>query len=115
MPALLYMDVHMPQAVTEQLRRRDVEVITAIEDGRTEASDEQLLERSTRLARVMVTFDVRFKAMAEEWQRSGRIFGGLIYAHPLRVSIGQLVQDLELIAKATARTDWLNIIERLPL
>lgn len=115
MSAMLYMDVHVPQAVTEQLRRRKVEVITAIEDGRAECSDEQLLDRSTRLVRVMVTFDVRFKAMAEEWQRAGREFCGLVYAHPLRVSIGQLVQDLELIAKATNRGELFNVIEHLPL
>jgi hypothetical protein len=33
MTVRLYMDVHVPQAITEQLRRRDVDVLTAIEDG----------------------------------------------------------------------------------
>ena len=33
MPATLYMDVHMPKAVTNQLRRRGVDVLTAFEDG----------------------------------------------------------------------------------
>jgi len=28
----LYMDVHVPQAITEQLRRRGVDVLTTIED-----------------------------------------------------------------------------------
>ena len=93
MCAMLYMDVHVPQAVTDQLRRRNVDVITAIEDGKARSSDDDLLERSTALSRVIVTFDVRFKAMAEEWQRAGRPFAGLVYAHPLRTSIGQLVQD----------------------
>jgi hypothetical protein len=70
---------------------------------------------ATELGRVMVTFDVRFKAMAENWQRSGRVFSGLIYAHPMRVSIGKLVLDLELIAKATDESDWLSAVEHLPL
>jgi hypothetical protein len=43
--------------------------------------------------------------MAEQWQRSRREFSGLIYAHPLRISIGKLVQDLELIARATEPRD----------
>ncbi len=29
----LYMDVHVPQAITDQLRRRGVDVLTAIEDA----------------------------------------------------------------------------------
>ena len=32
MAILLYMDVHIPQAITDQLRRRGVDVLTAIED-----------------------------------------------------------------------------------
>jgi hypothetical protein len=109
------MDVHVPQAVTVQLLRRSVDVLTAFEDATTELADDQLLVRSTELGRLLVTFDVRFKAMAENWQRQGRRFGGLVYAHPLRVSIGQLVLDLELIAKATEPNEWVNSVEYLPL
>jgi hypothetical protein len=29
----LYMDVHVPQAITDQLRRRGIDVLTAIEDN----------------------------------------------------------------------------------
>jgi hypothetical protein len=63
----------------------------------------------------MVTFDIRFKALAQQWQQTEREFAGLIYAHPLRVSIGGLVLDLELISGATDRDDWLNTVEHLPL
>lgn len=115
MPACLYMDVHVPYAVTEQLLRRGVDVITAIEDDAAELPDGELLDHCAGLGRILVTFDIRFKAMAETWQRSGREFGGLIYAQPLRVSIGRLVHDLELIAKATDRSKWFNTIEHLPL
>jgi hypothetical protein len=115
MRVALYMDVHLPQAVTDQLLRRNVDVLTAIDDKSAELADDQLLNRSTELGRLMVSFDVRFKAMAEDWQRSGRHFGGLVYAHPLRISIGQLVHDLELIAKATEPNDWQDVIEHLPL
>jgi hypothetical protein len=115
MPVALYMDVHVPQAVTDQLLRRNVDVLTAFADGAAEEMDDVLLDRASQLARVIVTFDVRFKAMAENWQRSGRAFGGLVYAHPMRVSIGKLVLDLELIAKATEQIEWLNAVEHLPL
>lgn len=68
----LYMDVHVPLAIAEQLRRRGVDVLTASEDGTTTLPDEQLLERAAILGRVMFTQDIRFKALAEDWQRQGR-------------------------------------------
>jgi len=48
-------------------------------------------------------------------QRSGAIFAGVVYAHQLRVSIGQCVADLELVAKAGKEDEWINRIEYLPL
>lgn len=36
----LYMDVHVPSAVTEGLRRRGVDVLTSQEDGTRAADDE---------------------------------------------------------------------------
>jgi hypothetical protein len=115
MSVALYFDVHVPQAVADQLRRRNVDVLTATEDGAARFDDDVLLRQTTDLGRVIVTFDVRFKAMAEDWQRAGKAFVGLIYAHPMRVSIGQLVNDLELVAKATDAKDWQSAIEHLPL
>jgi hypothetical protein len=37
------MDVHVPQAITDQLRRRGVDVLTAIEDDSAELLDDELL------------------------------------------------------------------------
>jgi len=68
----LYMDVHVPQAITDQLRRRGVDVLTAIEDGCAELLDDALLERVRTLGRLLFTQDIRFKAMAEDWQRQQR-------------------------------------------
>jgi hypothetical protein len=55
------------------------------------------------------------KRWRKDWQAAGRPFGGLVYAHPLRVSIGKLVTDLELIAGATDPSEWVNAVEHLPL
>jgi hypothetical protein len=109
------MDAHVHSAVTEQLRRRAVDVLTAQEDNADDFDDEGLLSRSTALGRVMFTFDIRFKARAEDWQRQGKPFAGLVWGHPMRLTIGQMVIDLELLAKATDPADWQNIVERLPL
>ncbi|MFO0969246.1 MAG: DUF5615 family PIN-like protein [Gemmataceae bacterium] len=115
MSVLFYMDVHVHSAVTEQLRRRSVDVLTAQDDDATHLPDDQLLERSTTLNRVLFTYDIRFKALAEEWQRQSKVFAGLIWAHPMRLTIGRMVTDLEIIAKATESPEWLNVVDQLPL
>lgn len=48
MPLALYMDHHVPQAITLGLRLRGVEVLTAYEDGTHEIEDADLLNRATR-------------------------------------------------------------------
>ena len=108
------MDVHVPQAITEQLRRRGVNVLTAIEDSAATLADEELLERARVLGRVIFTQDIRFKTLAEDWQRQGLPFAGLIFGHQLRGTIGQFVRDLELIVRASELDEWLNNIEHLP-
>lgn len=109
------MDVHIPLAITDQLCRRGVDVLTTHEDGTTTLQDDELLERARILGRVIFTHDIRFKALAEDWQRQGREFAGLIFGHQLRGTIGQYVKDLELIALSSEPEEWLNVIEHLPL
>ncbi len=111
----LYFDVHVDHAIAAQLRLRQVDVLTPQEDGATQFTDELLLERGSRLGRPIVTHDIRFLAMAEDWQRKSRTFCGLIFGHLMQVSIGRCVKDLELIAKATYPQDWASTILRLPL
>ena len=114
MPVPLYMDVHAPQAITDQLRRRGVDVLTAQDDDATELEDPDLLERARSLGQVVFTQDIRFKALAEDWQRQGWPFAGLAFGHQLHGTIGKYVSDLELIATASEPADWLNIVEHLP-
>ena len=110
----LYMDVHVPGPLTDQLRLRGVDVLTVPEDGLRRFPDEDLLERARVLGRVIFTHDIRFRVLAEEWQRLGKPFAGLGFAHPLHATIGQLVSDLELLAKASDSADRMNTIEYLP-
>jgi uncharacterized protein DUF5615 len=108
------MDVHVPQSITDQLRRRGTDVLTAIEDGWAERSDSDLLAHGFELGRIIFTQDIRFKALAEEWQRQGRPFAGLVFGHQLGGTIGQFVHDLELIVRASNPDEWANTIEYLP-
>jgi hypothetical protein len=111
----LYLDVHVPQAIADQLRRRGVDVVTAIEDGSALLPDDQLLERARTLGRVVFTQDIRFRALAEDWQRQGRPFAGLLFGHQLRATLGRYVRDLELVALASEPAEWQGQVGHLPL
>jgi hypothetical protein len=46
---------------------------------------------------------------------TGREFAGVIYVHQLKLTIGQTIAELELIARAGNPGDFRNRIEYLPL
>ncbi|MBX3439219.1 MAG: DUF5615 family PIN-like protein [Planctomycetaceae bacterium] len=111
----LYMDVHVHAAITEQLELRKVDVLTAQDDSRADSDDERLLDRATELGRALFSQDRDFLAIAADRQRRRHNFAGIVYGHPLRVSIGQCVHDLELISKCYEPADLQNRVEHLPL
>jgi len=111
----LYMDVHIPYAITTGLRLRDVDVLTAQEDGAAEYEDSALLDRATELGRVLFTYDDDLLEEAAIRQHKGHTFVGGVYARQLDVTIGQCVDDLELIGKACDPSEWLSRVEYLPL
>ncbi len=111
----LYMDVHVPRAITVGLRSRGVDVLTAQEDGTRTLDDPELLDRATQLGRPLFSRDDDLLAEAHRRQSEGIEFAGVIYAHQLQVSIGKCITDLELIAKAGEAEDMLNRVEYLPL
>lgn len=109
------MDHNVPAPITSGLRMRDVDVLTAYEDNHDRVDDDVLLERATALGRVLFTRDADLLNEAKRCYRRGIEFGGVIYAHQLRVSIGTAVHDLELIAQASNAEDLDNMIQFLPL
>lgn len=115
MGVAFYMDVHVPGQITQQLRNRGIAVLTAQEDVRDTASDDELLERATELGRAVFTQDVRFRVLAENWQRQGRRFAGLFFGSQLGATIGAYVEDLTLIATASEAEEWHDVVQFLPL
>jgi predicted nuclease of predicted toxin-antitoxin system len=111
----LYVDVHVRRAVTNGLRLRGVDVLTAQEDGRSELDDARLLDRATALGRVLFTQDDDLLTEAVRRQRDGSTFAGVIYAHQLNITIGECVDSLQLIALAAEPDEWVNRITYLPL
>lgn len=115
MPLSYLMDQHIPKSITVQLRLRGIDVLTAHEDGSHELEDPELLDRATELGRVLFSQDDDLLAEAHHRQKYGIPFGGVIYGHQLRVTIGQCVQDLELLAKTCEPESMKNSVEYLPL
>ncbi len=111
----LYMGVHVRRAVTEGLRLRGVDVLTAQEDGAGGFADPELLDRATQLGRVLFTQDDDLLSEAKQRQQLGESFGGVVYAHQLNITIGECIADLELIAHASEPAEWINHTEYLPL
>jgi Domain of unknown function (DUF5615) len=74
----LYMDVHVPDAITVGLRLRRVDVLTAQEDGARRLSDALLLDRATALARVLFSQDEDLLREAAQRQQQGVSFAGVI-------------------------------------
>jgi hypothetical protein len=108
------MDHHVPSAITDGLRRRGVDMLTAFEDETALWDDERLLERATQLGRVLFSQDRDFLILSRGWLRSGREFVGLVYAHQLSITVGEAIRDLELIAGVYDPEDMRNRIEFLP-
>lgn len=115
MPINFYMVVHIPRAITLGLRMKIVDVLIAQEDEADKLPDPELLDRATFHKRILFSFDDDLLVESVERQRAGKKFGGVIFAHPLRISIGKCVQDLKMIAEVCELEDFKNHIEFLPL
>jgi predicted nuclease of predicted toxin-antitoxin system len=109
------MDVHVPHPITRALRKLGVDVITAQEDGTARWKDPDLLDRAAELERVFFSQDEDLLIEAARRQRQGVLFNGVVYAPQLALTIGQFIEELELLAKAGVPADFANAVQYLPL
>jgi hypothetical protein len=111
----LYMDAHVPSAITEGLRRRGIDVMTCQDDGADRFPDQELLKRATLLERVLFSQDDDLLKLAAHWQEVEKQFHGVVYAHQLSGGIGELIRDLELILNCCTIDELVNQVHYLPL
>lgn len=109
------MDVHVRRPVTTGLRRREVEVMTAQDDGTSRWDDDELLDRAMTVGRVLFTQDDDLLQEAARRQRRGQAFAGVIYAHQQNITVRRTIEDLELIAKVCEPSELANRVVFLPL
>ncbi|MBI3412425.1 MAG: DUF5615 family PIN-like protein [Planctomycetes bacterium] len=110
-----YMDVHVHSGITNGLRIRGVDVLTAQEDQADMMLDPQLLDRATALNRVLFSQDEDFLKEASKRQQGSEHFAGVVYCAQLALTVGQIVRDLEIIAKAGDLEYMADKVEFLPL
>ncbi len=65
------MDVHVPYAISAELRLRGIDVLTAQEEGASELEDSALLDRASSLGRILFTRDDDLLSEASRRQRTG--------------------------------------------
>lgn len=115
MKVSFYLDENVNRAVAVGLRQRGVDVLRTQEDGRSGAPDDEILDRATALNRVLFTQDDDLLVEASSRQLAGVEFGGVVFAHQLRITVGESVLDLELIAKVMTYKELVGNIIFLPL
>jgi predicted nuclease of predicted toxin-antitoxin system len=112
---MLYMDHHVPSAVTARLRRRGIDVLTAYEDGYAQATDEMVLQRATLLGRVVFTQDEDFLVIASQWRQAGRPFAGVVFGRQESINIGEAIEWLELVVQASEPEQMRDGVQFIPL
>lgn len=115
MSVSFYMDVHVRRAITDGLRQRGVDVLTAQEDGTAQLDDPELLDRAMALNRVLFSQDADLLREATRRQRSGAQFSGVVYVHQLKATDRECLEDLELLARIYQPADVTNRVVYLPL
>ncbi len=96
-----YRDEHIPKAVTDGLRRRGVDVLTAQEAGMHPADDDEHLMLAAREQRVLFTQDADFLRL----HAAGFPHAGIIYV-PQQTKVGYMVAGLRRIHDALTPADW---------
>ena len=110
----VYMDVHVRRAVTNGLRARGVDVLTAQEDGAEELPDPELMNRALSLGRFLFTQDEDFLVEVAQRQARGERFPTVVYAHQMVVTVRQCIEGIELLSKTGSIEEVTNHLVFLP-
>lgn len=104
-----FMDEHFPAAVSQGLRQRGIDVLTAQDAGRVRLPDPDQLGFALAEERVMVTFDADYLAL----HQSGVGHAGIAWCPQEKYGIGMLVQLLDLLYRVSDRDQMRSRVEYL--
>lgn len=108
-PIRFFMDQHFPGPVTQGLRQRGIDVLTAQDAGRCGFSDADQLTFALTEERVTVTFDSDYLAL----HLAGATHAGIAWCPQQKYGVGMLVALLELLHGVTDRDVMKNHVEYL--
>jgi hypothetical protein len=101
-----YFDESVDLAVSEQLTRAGLDVVSAHSLDRLGDKDPQHLQRATKMGRVLCTCDADFVAMAQESiEHSGIVFGAM-----QRYTIGDWIRYIRRLHAAKTADDVRGLV-----
>jgi len=104
-----FLDENIPAGVKEGLRRRGIDVLTALDEGLGGATDRKLLAFAVSNDRVLVTRDADFLRM----HQAEVPHAGIVYCRQHTLSIGELLRGLVLIHAVLDRETMRQHVEFL--
>ncbi len=112
----LLIDQDLDHDILRGLIRRisHLDAVSAFEIGMAKATDAQLLIRAAQEVRIVVTHDRKtMPGHAADLMNRGKDIAGL-FVVPRRMSLHQVIEDLELMITCSENDEWVNIIRYLP-
>lgn len=106
----IYADENVEHSIIEGLRRRKIEVFSAIELGYDGMPDEFHIQKASEIKAVILTHDFDFLRIANN---PGINHNGIIFTHSSNVSIGQCIRGVELICSILTDKEMKNHVEFL--
>jgi hypothetical protein len=98
----LYADEDVHKSFAKEIRRHGFDALSADEEKRREASDEEQLEYAASLGRTLLSHNQKhFEPLHEKWLQEGRDHAGIILS--TQIPLGELLRrTLRLLDQVTA-------------
>jgi len=108
-PVRFHLDEHIPTAVAAGLRRRNIDVTTAVQEDLLGKDDISQLAFAAKSGRVLVTQDADFLRLHAQ----GGAHAGIAYSRQGSISIGLMLRRLVLIHDLLSPADMVGKVEFL--
>ncbi len=111
----IYVDADLTSRLVPALRQRSYEAGSALEDGLSAATDEEILARATALGMVVLTNNDRdFTLLAQQWMDAGRAHAGILISEQYRNRyFGELLRRVLRFLDAVPAAEMRNTVRYL--
>lgn len=114
MSVAFYFDENTSNAVAVGVQRAGIDVLRVQDDDRRGISDVLLFVRAIELDRLIFTHDDDLIQIARQRESSGQDHASVVYVHQRRLTIGQQIAALILLAQSLKRHQLHNQVIFLP-